>query len=183
MQVQPAASNISQKILRAQGYFTWFSLLEWMSLFELILHFTTKDHLSVGTVYFDMCLLRLLFLQVMGHRVWGMFASVGGSWGAGALHSLWQQKDCQWRLRRVSHIHSYTQLCAWTHRFCFWRCAVSCLSLQEDQGVGPTSSSGPTRPRQHIMSAHSSGEYNHSPKQVWPLGSHCGNFSRQANKN
>lgn len=58
------------------------------------------------------CLQRLLFLQVMGHRVRGMLTSVGRSRGVGALHSLWQQKDCQRRLRRVSHVN--TPFCSQT---------------------------------------------------------------------
>lgn len=45
----------------------------------------------------------------MGHRMWSMFASARRSWGVGALHSLWQQEDCQRRLRWVSVIN--------THRF------------------------------------------------------------------
>lgn len=49
----------------------------------------------------------------MGHRVRGVFASVGGSRGAGALHSLRQQEDCQRRLRRVSLIHTLV-VCAET---------------------------------------------------------------------
>lgn len=62
--------------------------------------------------------------QVMGHWVRGMFASPGGSWGACALHPLWQQKDRQRCLWWVSHAH--TLLCAprhmvcWTSHGCLW---------------------------------------------------------------
>lgn len=50
----------------------------------------------------------------MGHWMWGMFASPGRSWGACAVHSLWQQKDCQRCLWWVSHAHTHTLLCSQT---------------------------------------------------------------------
>ena len=76
------------------------------SIFMIMMTFSNnilslKNTNSVG-------FLRFLFLQVMGHRVRGMFASAGRSRGVGALHSLWQQKDCQRRLRRVSVKHTHT---------------------------------------------------------------------------
>lgn len=46
----------------------------------------------------------------MGHRVRGVFASPGRSRGACAVHSLWQQKDCQRCLWWVSHAHTHTHL-------------------------------------------------------------------------
>lgn len=46
--------------------------------------------------------------QVMGHWVRGMFAGPGRSRGACAVHSLWQQKDCQRCLWWVSHAHTHT---------------------------------------------------------------------------
>ncbi len=54
-----------------------------------------------------------------------------------------------------SHTHTHTQLLSTETHFVS---DVSCFSLQQDQGVGPAGSPGPTSPRQHIMSAHSSGE-------------------------
>lgn len=46
----------------------------------------------------------------MGHWVRGMFASPGRSRGACAVHSLWQQKDCQRCLWWVSHAHTHAHL-------------------------------------------------------------------------
>lgn len=76
-----------------------------------------------------MCLLWFHLLQVMGHRVWGMFASAGRSRGVGALHSIWQQKDCQWCLWWVSsvYIHTNTPPCQQS-LFCFWLCHISTYS-------------------------------------------------------
>lgn len=53
----------------------------------------------------------------MGHWVRGMFASPGRSRGACAVHSLWQQKDCQRCLWWVSHAHTHTHtsLCSQTY--------------------------------------------------------------------
>lgn len=52
------------------------------------------------------------------------------------------------------HTHTHTET-----KCCFQCCVDSYFSLQQDQGVGPAGSPGPKSPSQHIMSAHSSGEF------------------------